>query len=49
MDMSTVFGQVATDSLSNIEAAITLGIPVLVALVAIGIFLLVFRKFGIRR
>lgn len=49
MDVTTVFGDLATDSLSNIEATVALGLPVLVALVAIGLVIAVFRKFGVKR
>jgi hypothetical protein len=49
LDVSAVFGPLATAALDAIETIVPLAIPVLVALVAITIALRVFGMFGVKR
>lgn len=49
MDWGGIFGQIATDLTTTIGAVVLAGIPVLVALIGIGVALRVFGKFGARR
>lgn len=49
MDLETVLAPVATGALDSVASAVTLGAPVLILLIGIGIFLRVSGKFGIKR
>jgi len=49
MDFAVLFGPIATGALAAITAIIPIAVPVLVALVGIGVALRLFGKFGVKK
>lgn len=49
MDFNTLLGPIATGAANAVTAAIPLGVPVIVLLIGLGVFLRVLGKFGVKR
>jgi len=49
MDFATLLGPIATGAANAITAAVPIGVPVIVLLIGIGVFMRVLGKFGVKR